>query len=184
MNPAEPACRYDDGSPVITPRLRAVLSPLELMLYSSGSLAVFLVHRLYPDIHDTLIDSWSLDDFVAYGLEKAVQHDTLNKPAVLHWTRQELWKRTKRQKRYFLVKDLWIEESIAPEEVPEELPAEVIQWLELNLPPDVTEGLVLVAEQDWTLDEVCEKLGLDITVLSRSLRRLRALIKEENSGED
>lgn len=153
------------------------------MLYSADGLSVFLAHRLWPEIRDDLIDSWSLDDFVAYGLEKAVQHDTDNKGAVLHWVRQELWKRTKKQQRYFLVKDLWAEDMVAPEEIPDGLPSEVIEWLEINLPEDVTQALVLIAEQDWTLDQVCDTLGLDMTIFSRSLKRLRALIKEENRGE-
>lgn len=175
--------RHEDGSPVITHRLLQKLTPREIMMYSADGLSAFLVHRLWPDVQDSLIDSWSLDDFVAYGLEKAVQHDTDNRGAVLHWVRQELWKRTKKQQRYFLSGGVPTQLEAAPEEIPDGLPAEVIEWLEINLPEDVTQALVLIAEQDWTLDQVCDTLGLDMTMMGRSLKRLRALIKEENRGE-
>lgn len=166
---------------VVTTRLWNRLTPLERLLYSDNPLIGYLVLKLYPDIGNDSYDSWGLDDFVAYGLEQAAMRDWVTYPAVAYWCRREIWKRRKAGDKYKLNGgNDWIETVDVPETPPTHLASEVIDWLELNLPAEIAEGLVLVAEQDLTFSEVCGMLDLDMNVASRSLRRLRQLIREEN----
>lgn len=165
-----------------TTRLRSKLTPLELVLYTGEPLPRFLYTGLYAEIGDELIDSWSIDDFVSYGLWQAVRYDSQSRSAVLHWCRQELWKRRRRQKRYFVQADPLKDTAELPQ-TPSRLDQDTTDWLWWHLPDETAQALVAVAERDITLPEAARELDIDLSVLYRSLRHLQTLIKEETPDE-
>jgi len=172
----------EEPGSVITHRLRQSLTPLELWLYSLDSLSFYLAQTFAADLGDDTYDSWGLEDFVAHGLELAVRYDSFNRGAIAHWVRQEVWKRKRRQQRYSLRSDL-PSPAIPPVEwLSCRLPDEVREWVEYHVPPTVAEGLVLVSEQGWTVNEVCASLGVEPSMFNRSLRYLRKLVKEDHGN--
>lgn len=89
--------RYEDGSPVVTYRLRAKLTALELSLYSGDGLREHLARRVQYLTGGEPIDGRDPDDFVSYGLELAARYREVSRAAVSTWVRQEVVRARKRE---------------------------------------------------------------------------------------
>lgn len=175
--------QHHDGTPVITPRLWAVLTPIERLIYSAEPLTAWLSAVLFPEIGDDLIDGYSLEDFVQHGLSWASSYSDVSSPgAVLRWCRQELWRRRRRQKRYLLKAEPLDCEYQPPQA--DKLPPHVRDWLDESVPADagkprLVDALVWMAEQGYSVPQVAELFDIPPHRVYSALRKLRNRMKEE-----
>jgi hypothetical protein len=81
---------HDDGTPVVTPRLYAKLTPLEIDLYSGDSLRAHLAKRVAYRTNGEPIDGWAPEDFVSFGLIEASKYGWYTRSAVVTWVHRKI----------------------------------------------------------------------------------------------
>jgi len=180
---------YDDTrEPVITPRLRSRLTPVERAWWSGHPLLRYLTHRAYWLTDGSEIDGWDPADFASSALEKATRYGTENKSAIGTWIQQEVSDRRKRA-NLLQFEALYQEDEDGNEYlaydveqadfVPIVLPDTLDAWVKVHTSPRVYRALTLVAVEGYTQAEAARVAGITKQTLSGALKGLRYLMEEE-----
>ncbi len=182
-----PPCYPGTTEPVITPRLRARLTPVERAIWSGNALDGHLARRVHFLMQGAPeINGWAWEDFVAYGLCEAARAGFVSPSAVSTWVRLEMVRQRKAATRLApgpSLDDVEASPGLEIEDpgfIPTHLPDEVKAWLDHRVSPQVYLALVLMSEEGYTQSEAAKATGVDPGNLRRSLRRLRTAVEEEN----
>lgn len=174
--------------PIITPRLRDHLTPVERAWWSGNPILRHLTRRSFWLTDGEGIDGWYPEDFAAYGLERAARYGTESPSVVSTWVQQEVSRRRKRasgiQFESLYAEDENGDEYLAhdvenPDFITTRLPDTLVAWLRENTSPRVEKALTLMATEGYTQAEAAREVGISHQTLSGALKGLRYLMEEK-----
>jgi DNA-directed RNA polymerase specialized sigma24 family protein len=169
---------HDDGTPVVTPRLYAKLTPLEIDLYSGDSLRAHLAKRVAYRTNGEPIDGWAPEDFVSFGLIEASKYGWYTRSAVVTWVHRKI-DSVRRRADARHVEPLYPEGAepiIDLEEgvyMPTVLPDDLREWVEDRLSDRMARSVLLFAERGLTPTEAAGTVGINVRTFYEALTALR-----------
>jgi len=164
--------RHSDGSLVVTTRLSASLTQLELFLYDGSGWIRGLTQYAYRLMDGSSIEGWDPADLVASALERAARYPDLSKQAVKYWVRTRYLNLKRIQNRQIPAGiDVWIDTTA--EHTPEDLPELVHAWLYERVPDPFIRSAIRSIATGLTPVEAADRFGVSRTEIYRTLENLR-----------